>query len=253
MRSMYKAATTIKSPATRRIARLDDHFTCIINFSPEFGHHREKRVPYSKSSEHSRIEKNLSFSHNESRLQQKQVGVVFYSVKVYCAVDVAGIIERKGNRSAKRTPDSCSRLFRAFAQDAPATPSRASVLWQISSGDPLAATCNQQAELPDKTRSAARCCVVSLQPHLDRFRPVILPLKQLPVAAIAPARDFGRAFRHVVHCLAFLARPAAAQPRHDLTRRAIRSSPPPSARVPRCPSTASATPPAPGCGEIRRG
>src|ERR1700758_3128689 len=47
--------------------------------------------------------------------------------------------------------------------------------------------------------------VVSLQPHANRFRPIILPLKQLALTAIATVPDLRRPLRYVIDRLALLA------------------------------------------------
>src|ERR1017187_9721214 len=76
---------------------------------------------------------------------------------------------------------------------------------------------NQQSRTPVKLDQRRRAAVIGFQSHSDRLRPVIFPLKQLPLTLVASARDFRRTLGHVEYRLAFLAGPPSAQSIHNLT------------------------------------
>ena len=57
----------------------------------------------------------------------------------------------------------------------------------------------EETEILIKLNQRRRALLVGYQADLDRFRPVILALKQLATTAIADTRDFWRALRRVEH------------------------------------------------------
>jgi hypothetical protein len=76
---------------------------------------------------------------------------------------------------------------------------------------------HQQPEPAIELDQRCRAPIIGLQPHLDRFRPIVLALKQTSVTPITAPFDLRRPLRHVIYRLALFTSPPPAQPRHDRT------------------------------------